>query len=159
MMSTTVVSNRYPHKLAIVTLVIGTKPGDTITRDQLDAATKAPRVVWQHALSGAKKELRRQHGIVFERDPQTGEYRHTRAADRPELADRRAARARRAVMEGREIMHSISDVDFGALSPGEQSAVVQTRAKLDLFADLMTPAAVRSRAVVSNGKEKPMLPK
>lgn len=153
------VPNRYPHKLAIVNLVKDSRPGDTFTVAQIDAACGATRDVWKHALSGAKKDLRRSHGIVLEYDRVTKLYRHVKAKEKSGLADRRAGRARRQVREGLEIVSSVSDEAFTELSPGEQTVQIQTKARLGLFHDMMSTPGKVDRAIAANSRERPRLPK
>ena len=152
------VSNRQPHKLAIVELVRGTKPGDIISDADIDRATNSRIQVWSSAMQAARAVLATEHGIVLKRETKLG-YRHLKPEEKPGASDREMGRARNRVKAAKRISDSMTDEQFQSMQPSDQSRHVQTHARVRLAFDMLSPKRRADRAIASNTKERPMLPK
>jgi hypothetical protein len=153
-----IVSNRQPHKLAIIALVVTTKPGDIIHDPEIDRATNSTLQVWSSAMQSARRVLAVEHGIELKRETKLG-YRHLKPEEKPGAADRQMNRARNRVKTAKRIVDSMTQGQFDELTPANQSVHVQTRARVLLTHDMMSPKRQREIAVAANSKERPMLPK
>lgn len=154
------VSNRQPNKLAIIELVVASKPGELIADADIDRVTGAKLAVWNNAMQAARRVLSIEHGIELKRERELRGYRHLKANEKPGAADSRMRRARNQVKVANRIVDSVTDEQFAALSAPEQVVHVQTRARTALALDMLSAKKQKAIArTVTNGKERATLPK
>ena len=153
-----IVSNRQPHKLAIIALVLDHKPGDIISDGEIDQATDSQIAVWNSAMQAARRVLADEHGVILKREAKLG-YRYLKAEEKSGASDREMKRARNRVKSAKRITDSMSNDEFKQMPAGDQTVYVQTRARVELAHDMFSTRRRPERAITQNSKERPILPK